>query len=82
MGGGIAVLSGCDSVCFVVWPGVRSVYVEENVDKEVEKESDRVENEDVRDVGDVVRGEELHLLFGGGHEKETGGVEKLVRVST
>ena len=35
---------------------------------EEQQEADAVQDQDVRDVGDVVIAQELHLLFGGAHE--------------
>lgn len=62
----------------VVWrEGVGEVDVEEDVDEEEEEEGDRVEDEDVRDVGYAGVGEEVHLFFCGTHEEETGSIEEL-----
>lgn len=65
------------AVGLVFGPGGGGVQIEEDVDEEVHEEGDGVEDEDVGDVGDVVGGEEGHLLFGGAHEEETGCVEEL-----
>ena len=51
--------------------------MQEDDDEEEEEEGDAEEDEDVGDVGDLGGGEEGHLFFGGAHEEETGGVEKL-----
>lgn len=61
----------------VVGPGVRRVDVQQDVDEEVQEEGDRVQDQDVRDVGDVCGGEEGHLFFCCAHEEEAGGVEEL-----
>ena len=53
------------------------VEVEEHVDEEEEEEGDRVKQQDVRDVRHSGTGEELHLLLGRAHEKETRRIEEL-----
>lgn len=65
------------AIRFVVGPGVLGVDVKEDIDEEVEEKGDRVEDEDVGDVGDVGGGEEGHLFLGGAHEEEAGGVQEL-----
>ena len=53
------------------------VQVDKYVNKEEEEEGQAVENEN---VGNGIHGglvNELHLLFGGTHEEEAGGIEKL-----
>ena len=52
--------------------------MQEHADKEKEQERDAVEEEDVRDVGDVGGGKEVHLFLRGAEEEEAGCVEELV----
>ena len=52
--------------------------MKEDIDEQVKEESDRIEDEDVRNMGNVVSSEDFHLLFSGGHEEEARGIEKLV----
>ena len=54
------------SVCG--WGFGVEVEVEKDIDEEEEQEGDGEEDEYVRNMGDVVVGEELHLFLGGSHE--------------
>jgi hypothetical protein len=49
--------------------------MEEHIGKQEDEEGKAVENEDVGDVGYPRVRNELHLLFGGSHKKESGGIE-------
>lgn len=57
---------------------VDGVDVEEHAGEEKDEEGEGVKDEDVGHVGDTGVRYELHLLFGGTHEKEAGCVEKLI----
>ena len=67
--------------------GVSCVEVQQHADEEEHEEGKTVEQEDVRDVRDVMAGQEVHLFFRGAHEEQAGcvqelwEVERLVRVS-
>ena len=43
---------------------------------EEQQEADAVQNQNVRNVSDVMIAQELHLLLGGAHEQESTGVEQ------
>ena len=43
---------------------------------EEQQKADAVQNQDVRNVSNVVVAQELHLLFGGAHEEEPTGVKQ------
>lgn len=66
---------------FTTWN--RSAYVQVKIQSreqltEEEDESNAEQDQNVRNVHDSSTFEQQHLFFGGTHEQETGGVQKLV----
>jgi len=58
---------------------VDAIYVEKNIDKKEENESNAVQKEDIGDVCNIGVTEDLHLLLRRTHEEEAGRVEKECR---
>lgn len=77
---------GQHAIGLVVGPRGNCIDMQKNVDEEIHKESDGVEDQDIRHVCNVVCGQQLHLLFGCAHEQKARRVQKLrgllARVST